>query len=164
MNSRTKIFFFTECSGGDWAPGFGNNLLWDIETLYINSIQNWARSIIHWNIALDEKHGPFIPGGCGTCRGIVTTHADGTYTKEVEYYAIAHNSRFVDAGAARVSTNSNSGNDLVTVGYQNPSGSAVVVVLNKSGRNLSFDLNWEGKYLTFAAPAQSVVTFTWSSS
>jgi len=157
-----KDIFFTECSGGDWAPGFGNNLMWNTETLYITSIQNWARSTIHWNIVLDENHGPFIPGGCGTCRGIVTSHDDGTYNKEVEYYVIAHNSGFVDVGATRVSASSNSG-DFVAMAYENPSGSGVVVVLNKSSQNRAFDLLWSGKYVTVAAPAQSVLTFTWSS-
>ena len=48
-----------------------------------------------------RDHGPFI-GGCTTCRGVVTVNDDGTVTKEPDYWALGHASRFVQPGAVRI--------------------------------------------------------------
>ena len=56
--------------------------------------RNWGQSVILWNLALDHRSGPFN-GGCETCRGVVTVHDDGTVSKELEYWGLAHASRFV---------------------------------------------------------------------
>ena len=66
-----KDVYFTECSGGAWAPSFADNLVWNVRTLIIGATRNWARGVLMWNLALDEKHGPHT-GGCADCRGVVT--------------------------------------------------------------------------------------------
>ena len=68
--------------------------------------------------ALDENDGPHL-GGCKDCRGVVTIDSrDGKITRNEEYYALAHASRFVRPGARRIA--STSGYDqLDTVAFRN---------------------------------------------
>src|SRR5207244_4147395 len=97
-----KDAYFTECSGGGWAPNFADNLKWFVRTLIIGSTRGWAKGVLLWNLVLDEHDGPHT-GGCGNCRGVVTINsASGGVTRNVEYYALAHASRFVRPGARRV--------------------------------------------------------------
>jgi len=156
-----KDAFFTECSPGDKPVDFGGKLIFALDTLYVDSVNNWARGVIHWNIALDPNNGPHVQGGCPVCRGLLTIYSNGTYSKEPEYYSMAHNSKFVDIGAYRISSMSSS-DSISVVSYLNPNGSYVAIVLNKSLSNRQFDLNWKDQYLTYSLPQQSVVTFTWS--
>jgi len=157
-----KDTFFTECSP-EKSPGreFGSALVSALDTLYVISVNNWARGVIHWNIALDPNNGPHVPGGCGECIGLLTIYPNGTYAKEPEYYSMGHNGKFVDVGAYRISSLSSSGS-ISVVAYQNPDGSFAVIVVNKSRANQQFDLNWNKQYVTYSLPQQSVVTFTWS--
>lgn len=98
----TVATWFTECAGGDWAPDFGDNLLWNVRTLLIGATRHWARGVLLWNLALDTQHGPHL-GGCTNCRGLVTVDsATGRITRNEEYYALAHASRFVRRGAVRI--------------------------------------------------------------
>ena len=79
-----KDVFFTECSGGAWAPRFADNLVWTVRNLIIGATRNWARGVLMWNLALDEQHGPHL-GGCGDCRGIVTINSSsGAVTRNEE--------------------------------------------------------------------------------
>jgi len=157
-----KDTFFTECSPeGDSSKNFGGNLINALDTLYVTTVHNWARGVLHWNIALNPDHGPHVNGGCSDCRGLLTIFSNGTYAKEPEYYSMAHNSKFVDVGAARIASTSSSGS-ISVISYQNPDGSFAAVVLNKSNFNQQFDLNWNNQYVTYSLPGQSVVTFTWS--
>ncbi|HTN41160.1 MAG TPA: glycosyl hydrolase, partial [Asticcacaulis sp.] len=66
-----KDAYFTECSGGEWAPKFDETFGWTVKNLIIGSTRNWAKGVLMWNLALDENFGPH-KGGCGDCRGIVT--------------------------------------------------------------------------------------------
>ena len=50
--------------------------------------------------------------GCTNCRGVITVPSGGGYTKNVEYYAMGHMSRFVKPGAVRLETNNFGWDDL----------------------------------------------------
>jgi glucosylceramidase len=68
-HSPTKDIWLTECSGGEWQKG---NLLVAQASLIIETIRNWGKSVVLWNLALDQNHGPHL-GGCTDCRAVVTT-------------------------------------------------------------------------------------------
>src|SRR6266568_2470872 len=125
-----KDAYFTECSGGEWAPNFADNLKWFTQTLIIGATRGWARGVLLWNLALDENHGPHT-GGCGDCRGVVTiTAASGAVTRNVEYYALAHASRFVRPGARRIASTSGIAG-LESVAFRNSDdGSKALIVVN----------------------------------
>ena len=53
----------TECSGGDWAPVWTDNFVWDLRHLFVGALNNRAEGSLKWNLILDENHGPAL-GGC----------------------------------------------------------------------------------------------------
>jgi glucosylceramidase len=152
--------FFTECSGGEWSPDFGNNLAFTVGTLIIDGTRNWARGVALWNLALDPAHGPHT-GGCGDCRGVVTIDpATGVVTHNVEYFALAHASRFVRPGARRVSSDSDVGG-LKSVAFRNPDGSTALIVLNTADVERTFAVRAASRAFAYSLPAGAVATFRW---
>jgi len=157
--------FFTELSGGAWSPHFPTNIRWTYQNVFIGAIRNWAETVILWNIALDEKGGPSI-GRSTTdpneiCRGVVTINSQtGRITREVEYFMLGHMTQFVRPGAKRIETNNDG--DIHSVGFVNPDGSKVLVVLNSSWRKgHSFNVNYNNEHFSFSLPTESIATFVW---
>jgi glucosylceramidase len=66
--------YFTECSGFFSFGDFQGNLMWNVNTLIIDGMRNWAKTVLFWNLAMDEKGSPNC-GGCQDCRGVVTIHS-----------------------------------------------------------------------------------------
>ena len=157
-----KDVWFTECSGGEWATNFAENLTFNVGTLVIGSTVNWARGVALWNLALDESFGPH-KGGCGNCRGVVTINSKtGAYTRNVEYYSLAHASKFVQQGAYRIKSSS-ADTVLANVAFLNPDrGTKVLIVLNTANEARTFVVHWLGRSVRYTLPRASVVTFTWS--
>lgn len=155
-----KDVFFTECSGGEWAPKFDDSFSWMVENLIIGSTRGGARGVLMWNLALDETFGPH-KGGCSDCRPVVTIDSQtGAITRTQEYYAFGHASRFVRPGAVRIGSPAKVG-DLRTVAFRNPDGGHVLIVLNLGQEPASFAIG--GGVLRFKAslPARAAGTFTW---
>lgn len=157
-----KDAYITECSGGDWASSVKGELLWFSRDLLIAGIRQWARGVIYWNLVLDEKHGPHF-GGCDACKGVVTIDsATGEVSRNDEYYALAHFSRFVLPGALRINSTATE-KGLDNVAFLNPSdGSIVLVMVNSSvdPRNVSVA---EGQTrFDYTMPPQSVATLVWN--
>jgi glucosylceramidase len=156
-----KDTYFTECSGGQWAPVWSDNLQYFARTLVIGTTRGWARGVLLWNLALDENHGPHL-GGCKDCRGVVTIDSrDGRITRNEEYYALAHASRFVRQGARRIA--STSGYDqLDTVAFRNADdGSLVLLVTNAAAAPRRFAVRVGSRSFDYTLPAASVATFAW---
>jgi glucosylceramidase len=157
-----KDAYLTECSGGDWEPSWESSLRWFVQTMLIRSTRGWARGVVLWNLALDEQHGPHA-GGCTDCRGVVTIDsASGAITRNVEYYALAHASRFVRPGAHRVES-STGRSGLESVAFQNADdGSLVLIVFNGAHRWRLFSVRSAGESFDYELPPGAVVTFTWN--
>lgn len=96
-----KEIHLTECSGGDWTGNWHDNLISNVQTLYMGAVWNGAQSVQHWNLALDTRKGPTTsPGGCKTCRGVITVGDDFTsVTYNVEYWGMSHFGRFLSSAA-----------------------------------------------------------------
>jgi glucosylceramidase len=156
-----KETWFTECSGGAWAPNWGDDLDWFVGTLIIGSTRNWARGVLLWNLALDENDGPHT-GGCGNCRGVVTINSvSGVVTRNVEYFALAHASRFVRPGAHRIASSTDV-NGLESVAFQNADDAAkALIVLNTGTLARTFAVHDGTSWFRYRLPAGSVVTFSW---
>ncbi len=155
-----KDAYFTECSGGEWAPVWADNLKWNVSKMVIGNARGWAKGVALWNLALDEKHGPHL-GGCGNCRGVVTINSvTGEVTRNPEYYALAHASRFVRPGAVRIE--SSTLKDLETVAFLNRDDeSTALVVLNNATAPNRFAVRAKGMSFVTSLPAGSVATFVW---
>lgn len=127
-------------------------------------VNNWARSITSWNVALDEKGGPNI--GPFSCGGVITIE-NGTHkvTRSGQYWAFAHYSRHVRRGARVFATNGigklGAGGAVSHAGFRNPDGSLVVVVANR-GDETRVQLVLGSQALGVALPADSVHTLQWA--
>lgn len=165
-----KGLYFTECSGGSWAPDFGGNLKYMVGNLLIGTVNNWSKNVLLWNMALDENNGPTtnqpaLPGekvnkGCMTCRGVVTVRSDsGTVTKNVEYYALAHFSKFVRPGARRIYSSHPGG--VENVAFLNKDGSRVLVALNGGEETKVFSVQDGERVYKYELKAGAVVTLVW---
>jgi glucosylceramidase len=155
-----KDTYFTECSGGQWAPVWADNLKWYVSKMVIGNARAWAKGVALWNLALDENHGPHM-GGCGDCRGVVTINsATGEITRNPEYYALAHASRFVRPGAVRIG--SSAPNGFETVAFRNADHrSTALIVLNATTSASKLAVRVGYMSFTTSLPAGAVATFTW---
>jgi len=130
-------------------------------------LNNWARSITAWNIALDEKGRPNV--GPFSCGGLVTIdNATHKVTRSGQYWAFAHFSRHVKRGAKVIATNgvgeTATGDPPSTVSraaFRNPDGSMVVVLANRGSERRIQLLNGTNA-LDLDLAADSVVTLTWA--
>jgi len=136
----------TECSGSHGeddssAQIFASTLSWQTRNLVIASLNNWASTVLTWNLALDSDGGPHL-GGCTTCTGVVTIGSDGTVTRNAEYYALAGVGRFAPRGAEVLDTTMDPAADtaLPHVSLRNPDGSVVVLVFNDSDEARTIDV------------------------
>lgn len=155
-----KDVYFTECSGGDWAPVFADNLKYQVGQLIIGTTRGWARGVALWNLALDENGGPHA-GGCNGCRGVVTISSSGNAVRNVEYFALGHASKFVRQGAVRIASSSGV-QGLESVAFQNADdASTVLIVLNGGAVARTFVVRANGKAFTATLPVSSVATYVW---
>lgn len=156
-----KDVWFTECSGGEWKPHWPETLPWLTRTLVIGATRHWARGVLMWNLALDENHGPHL-GGCKDCRGMVTIDSrSGEVTRNMEYYAFAHASKFVRVGARRIE--SSPGVDgLDNVAFRNADdGSIVLIVCNSASAARRFSVSHRGRAFEYTLGRESIATLTW---
>lgn len=154
-----KETFFTECSGGGWRPGWDTGFGDVVKNLMIGSTRGWARGVLLWNLALDPSSGPH-KGGCGNCRGVVTIDPEKqTITREPEYYALGHLSRFVRPGAVRIE--STGAGDLSSVAFANRDGSIALLVYNAGDQAQTFTVARPGAPFQHQLPRHAAVTFVW---
>lgn len=156
-----KETYFTECSGGEWKPHWAETLPWFMRHLIIGTTRGWAKGVLLWNIALDENHGPHL-GGCNDCRGVVTIDSKtGEVKRNLDYYALAHASRFVRPGAYRIESGTGL-NQIETVAFQNSDDQSVVlIVLNASDAERKFSVRAGSKTFEHSMPGASAATFVW---
>ncbi|MFO7679176.1 MAG: glycoside hydrolase family 30 beta sandwich domain-containing protein [Chloroflexota bacterium] len=154
-----KGVWFTECSGGGWATDFGDNMTWNMQNLVVGNFRNYGKSLLLWNLALDENDGP-QNGGCDNCRGVVTINqATKAIDYNVEYYVLGHVTKFVDPGAYRIDSTEFIATGPENVAFHNPDGSLVLIV--HAAEAATFDVAWQGQHFSYSLPAQGTVTFKW---
>jgi len=156
-NHPDRDIWFTECSGGRWATNFGSNISWNLENVFLGSLNYGSRSVLLWNLALDTQDGP-QNGGCTNCRGVVTVDGTDSFTLNEEYYMIGHFSKFIDKDARRVDAKSTSPN-LLTGAYLNPDGSLVIVAHNKTNADMLIQVDINGHLFNYSLKRMSTVTF-----
>lgn len=156
-----KNLYFTEVSGGEWSTDFASNLEWNMENIFIGTTKNWSKSVLLWNLALNSNHGP-VNGGCTDCRGVVTIDNSGQVTKNVEYYSLAHFSKFVRPGAKRVySSDFDASLGLRNVAFVNTDGKKVLVLLNKSDSNRNVSIKIGTTKINYTIEARALATLVW---
>lgn len=127
-------------------------------------VNNWARSITSWNMALDENGNPNI--GKFSCGGVVTIdNASHKVTRSGQFWAFAHYSKHIKRGARVFATDGigydGAGGPVSHAGFRNPDGSTVVVLAN-SGEQTRAQLVLGAQMLEVDLPADSVYTLHWA--
>jgi len=121
-------------------------------------LRNWCRSIIGWNLALDERGRPNI--GPFSCAGTVTIDSK---TKEItrsgHFWAMNHFSRSIRRGARRFDSQAAT-SDLHHVAFDSPTGERIVIVTNP-GSERTVRLSLGGLVADAALAADSVTTLMW---
>jgi glucosylceramidase len=122
----------------------------------LGNLASGATGILDWNLLLDAKGGINHVGNF--CAAPIMCNDDFTdYEKRLSYYYIGHFSKFVKKGARRLAT-SVYRSDIESTAFENPDGSVVCVLLNRTGGDLWFALTdgKESHYVTL--PGHSIMT------
>jgi glucosylceramidase len=156
-----KGLWFTEGSGGYWGAGSTwkgafMDQMWHV----IRIPRHWGRSILWWNMALDQNNGPSLLAK-SDCRGVVTINqSTGKVTYNADYYSLGQISKFVMPGAFRIDSNTYD-NELEDVAFKNPDGSKVLIVSNRTASPKTFKVVWGSSSFLYTMPGEAAVTFKW---
>ncbi len=126
-------------------------------------LNNWARSITSWNLALDEKGKPNI--GPFSCGGVITIeNSSHKVTRSGQYWAFAHFSRHVRRGAKVIASNGLSPDpahaSVTHCAFLNPDGSHVLVLANR-GTEQRVQIVLGTSAIDLDLPSDSVHTLEW---
>ena len=152
-----KNLYFTE----QWVgvnSEFGDNLLWHIRELIVGATRNWCKTVLEWNLSSNSRLEPHTPGGCTECLGGITIDGDNV-KRNVGYYIIGHASKFVRPGSHRIA--SNYSEELPNVAFKTPEGKIVVIVVNNSRIDKSFNIKTPGDSVSTSLSAGAVGTYVW---
>lgn len=152
-----KGVYFTE----QWieAPGdFPSDIRWHFRELVIGASRNWSKVVLQWNLAADPDNRPFTDGGCTKCLGAITIDGNNV-AKNSAYYIISQVSKFVPPGSVRIGSNTSL--DIQNVAFKTPDGKIVVIVLNNTNTQKSFNINVAQAPVSAVLPAGSVATLVW---
>lgn len=152
-----KGVYFTE----QWieAPGdFPSDIRWHFRELIIGASRNWSKIVLQWNLAADPNNQPYTDGGCTKCLGAITIDGNNV-TKNSAYYIISQVSKFVPAGSVRIGSNTSL--DIQNVAFKTPDNKIVVIVLNNTDTQKSFNINVAQAPVSMVLPAGAVATLVW---
>jgi len=154
-----KGIWFTEGGFGEWNDHFDN-----IVHEMIEIPRNWAKAIVLWNAALDQKSGPSVIGEDNPNEGMLLIRSDrkDDVRYNGQYYFLGHLSKFVRPGAVRIGSPTWIGN-LETVAFENLDGSVALVLANRNQSVRRIKVNWRGRSFVYEVPARSMMTFLWGS-
>jgi len=157
LTSQTLAYQMASVAGGYTAQG----------------VANWARSVILWNLALDQNGEP-NQAKPGRIPAVTVDNGTGALTRRTGYYALTHLSAFAQPGARRCTAKTfgqayvapnTLPNAVTTAALANPDGSAVLYAWNGHTGNTTFRIidarTKRGTKVTMAAGELS--TFVWPS-
>jgi glucosylceramidase len=161
-----KHMYWTEGGPDITQPDYQTDYAQWSET-FNGILNNWARSITAWNLALDEKGkpniGPFSCGGTITVENGTIRDASHKVTKSGQYWAFAHFSRHIKRGAKVFATNGvapDAKSAVTHSGYINPDGKHVLLVANR-GAEERVQFVMGANAIELDVPADSVHTLEW---
>ncbi|XP_006895862.1 PREDICTED: glucosylceramidase isoform X2 [Elephantulus edwardii] len=138
---------------------------WDRGMQYSHSIiTNLLYHVVgwtDWNIALNLEGGPNWVRNFVDSPIIVDITKD-TFYKQPMFYHLGHFSKFIPEGSQRVGLVASEKTNLETVALIRPDGSAVVVVLNRSSKDVPLTIKDPAMgFLETMAPGYSIHTYLW---
>lgn len=152
-----KNLYFTE----QWVgvnSDFDDNLVWHTRELIVGATRNWCKTVLEWNLASNSNLEPHTQGGCTECLGALTIDGNNVQ-RNVAYYTIAHASKFVRPGSHRIASNYSV--ELPNVAFKTPDGNIVVIVVNNTQVDKSFNIKTPGESISTSLKAGAVGTYVW---
>ncbi|MDZ4307835.1 glycoside hydrolase family 30 protein [Allopontixanthobacter sp.] len=154
-----KETWFTECAAGDWSGDWTAAFQSSARSLVIGAPRNWARGVVMWNLALDQNHGPHM-GGCGNCRGLITIDTEsGAITREPEYYAFAHGSRFLPRDSVRIGAATNIKNVDAVAFHGEREETVALIIFNGSDGDENISITIDRMAFQASMPQGSLATY-----
>ncbi|XP_030042737.1 LOW QUALITY PROTEIN: lysosomal acid glucosylceramidase [Microcaecilia unicolor] len=138
---------------------------WNRGTQYSHSIiedlNQYVTGWTDWNIALNMQGGPNWEENF-TDSPIIVDPAKDLFYKQPTFYHMAHFSKFIVEGSQRVGLEASEENELESVAFLRPDGVAVVVILNRTPENITFEISdpHVGN-IQAVSPANSIQTYLW---
>ncbi|WP_225409468.1 glycoside hydrolase family 30 beta sandwich domain-containing protein [Stigmatella hybrida] len=125
--------------------------------------RNWAAGYNSWVTMLDSNIQPEKwTGTPGPTMLIQSASAPDTYWALPEYYLLGQYSKYVKAGAKRISSSYGSASTVTNVSFLNPDNTVVSVVINQTAASQRFKLSSDGWELLATLPAKTVGTYVWT--
>jgi glucosylceramidase len=154
-----KNLYFTEFMAVEPSESGRISIAKPVVGTFIGALQNWSRNVLLWNLAANSKFEPHTDnGGCPICQGAVTIDGDAV-TRNLAYYAMAHFSKFVRPGFARVASSSSTA--LPNVAFKAPDGKIVLVVANDAKSPQAFHVRYHGASFEAFLQDGAVGTYVW---
>jgi glucosylceramidase len=150
-----KLLFTEGCVEG------GSNIgSWNSGERYaheiIGDLNNWSVGWTDWNMLLNEKGGPNHVGNYCAAPIIADTKND-TLHYESSFYYIGHFSKFIRPGYKRIGC-SRFTDKLETVAFKGPDGRIVVVVMNRTEEEITFNLRHDTDITAVKSLPRSIIT------
>lgn len=158
-----KDIWQTEGGSGRWiASGTFRGTFKEGMKQAIRITRNWSKTVVWWNIALNEGNGPMVFANDWNYGLVQIREGNGTITYPYRsgYYSIAHFSKFVRPGAFRIECPSFP-DQVEAVAFKNPDKSVVLVVFNTQDQENLIRVQWKGQSFRYLIPAISAATFVW---
>ncbi len=150
------LYFTEQWTGANGT--FSGDLQWHFKNVIIGSLRNWSKVALEWNLANDPAYNPHTPGGCTECKGALTINGN-SITRNVGYYIIAQASKALPVGSVRIESSVVTG--LPNVAFKTPNGKIVLLIMNDSNSNQTFNINANGKWLVTDLNAGMVGAYRW---
>ncbi|MGM9753789.1 MAG: glycoside hydrolase family 30 beta sandwich domain-containing protein [Candidatus Cryptobacteroides sp.] len=158
-----KDIYFTEASIGTWNYNFLSCLIIDFRDIFIQTMSNYSKGVTLWNLMLDENRGPYRPGGCSTCFGVVTLNSSGgtVASRQSHYYNLAHASKVIKPGAVRIKTSGYKPTGVNYLAFRNPDGSTAVIIVNENPKEQTVHFKCNGKVISCGIAGLSIESLIW---
>jgi len=137
----------------EFAERYGHDIL--------GCFRNGLSAYCDWNIALDEKNGPYHNRkgrGCSAEAPVYCNKETGELVFRSSYYYIGHISKFVKRGAKVINASSYT-ESLDYCAFKNPDGEVVLIVMNPKDEELPLIVRLDGCVHKTEMPAHSIATF-----
>jgi glucosylceramidase len=155
-----------------------------VKRMLIDTLRNWSRNVILWNLAADPENKPHTDnGGCPMCQGAITIDRD-TVSRNLAWHTIAHASKFVRPGSVRIGSTTRGDQTvaltedeerpgvkrmtvventqtLPNVAFQTPDGKIVLIVANDTQSVTAFTVQHNGQFANVRLMPGAVGTYVW---
>ncbi|MBU1144679.1 MAG: glucosylceramidase [Firmicutes bacterium] len=139
----------------DWETGekYATNMFGDLS--------NWCQGYIDWNLFLDNLGGPNHVNNVCDSPIIIDIYPENLIL-ESSYYYIGQISKYVLPKAFRINTTLTNNASLEVIGFENPNKDIVLIVLNKTDEEETFEVELNNLSKGFKSLPHSIMTLIYS--